>query len=75
MFSQPTQSQMVQARIEDLHRVARTSNRAAVPMSTLVKRALSRVFDVGRAGNDGVVTIPGVQFVGHPSTTSWSRRS
>ena len=87
MFSQPIQTLLVQARVEELHRVARTSNRAGAiaaygsganrvaPVSTLVKRALSRVFDVGRAGSDEVAAITGVQLVGHPSTTSSSHRS
>jgi hypothetical protein len=88
MFSQPIQTLLVQARVEELHRVARTSNRAGAiaaygsganrrvaPVSTLVKRALSRVFDVGRAGSDEVAAIPSVQLVGHPSTTSSSHRS
>ena len=86
MLSQPTQSLLVQARVEELHRVAQFSNRrnaVAVPSSdvsrperaplpTLFKRALGRVFDGGRAGSDEAAAIHGVQFVAHTSTTNWS---
>jgi hypothetical protein len=88
MLSRPTQSLLVQARVEELHRVAQTSNRRnavarhssdvnrpeTAPPSTRVKRALGRVFDGRPAGSDEAAAIHGVQLVGHASATNWSRQ-
>jgi hypothetical protein len=74
MFSRSTQSLLVQARVEELHRVARTSKRPAAPPSTLVRGVLDRVFEGGRGWTDEAAAMHRVQIVGHPTTTDWSRR-
>ena len=86
MYSPAIQGLLVQARIEELHRAARTSNRRraaapasdvnrpdAVPLSTLVKRALGRVFDGGPARSDDAAAIHGAQHVGPSPATTRSR--
>lgn len=88
MFSSAIQGHLVQARVEELHRAAHTPNRrsavatpgsdinrpVAVPLSTMVKRTLNRVFAGGLASSDEFAAIHGVQFVGHPAATR-SRQS
>jgi hypothetical protein len=70
MFSSTIQGQLVQARVDELHRSAHTSNRrVAVPLSTRVKHALSRPFAGGLMSSDDFAAIHGVQFVGHPAAT------
>jgi hypothetical protein len=88
MFSPAIQGLLVQARVEELHRAAQTSNRRiaiatpgsdvnrpeAVPLTTLVKRGLGRVFDGGLPRSDEPAASHGAQLVGHTSTTNWSQR-
>lgn len=87
MFSRPTQSLLVQARVEELHQAAQTSNRRravaapssdvnrleTAPLATLLMRALGRGFDVALARSDEAAAIRGVQLVGHfpDATRSW----
>jgi hypothetical protein len=69
MFSSSIQGQLAQARVEELHRFAHTSNRGvAASLSTRIKDTLSRVFDGGGlVSGDDLAAIHGVQFVGHPA--------
>ena len=87
MFSPTIQGLLVQARVEELHRAAQTSNRRspiaapgsddnrpeAVPLTTLIKRALGRVFDGGLASSDEPAAIHGVELIGHSSATTRSQ--
>ncbi len=86
MFSPTIQGLLVQARVEELHRAAQTSNRRspiaapgsddnrpqAVPLTTLIKRALGRVFD-GLASSEEPAAIHGVELLGHSSATTRSQ--
>jgi hypothetical protein len=71
MFSSAIQGHVVQARVEELHRSAQRPG--ATPLSTRVKRLVSRVVPCSLAGSDEFAAIHGVQFVGHPATTRSQR--
>jgi hypothetical protein len=70
MFSSTIQGHLVQARVEELHRSAHTSNRrVSMPLSARAKHTLTRLFGVGSVSVDDLAAIHRVQFVGHPVAT------
>ena len=74
MFSSAIQGHLVQARVEELHRSARRSDRRSSGLPALVKRTFTRAFAASLPVGDEFAAIHGVQFVGHPAATR-SRQS
>lgn len=82
MYSPALISQLVEAPVEELHRVAQTYNRgrdvirpSAPPLSTRIKRAINRVFAAGPAANDEAALFHGFELTGHSSAATLRPRS
>ena len=82
MYSPALISQLVEAHVEELHRVAQTYNRgrdvtrpSAAPLSTRIKRAINRVFAASGAPNDEAAPLHGFELIGHSSAATLRPRS
>jgi hypothetical protein len=82
VYSPALSSQLVEAHVEELHRVAQTYNRgrdvnrpSAAQLSTRIKRALNRVFAAGPAANHEAAPSHGFELVGHTSAATLRPRS
>lgn len=81
MFNPSITQLLVQARVEDIHRAARsdgpsrrlsgTPSRAGA-LASRFNRAIARVFDAGRRGADDGLAVPGFELVGDGSSATWS---
>jgi hypothetical protein len=83
VYSPALISQLVEAHVEELHRVAQTYHRgrdviirpSAAPLSTRIKRAINRVFAASPAANDEAAPLHGFELTGHSSAATLRPRS
>ena len=81
MFNPSVTQQLIEARVEQLHRSARADGRkqfdrpVAGTLPHRVASSIVRAIEAARSAGDAAATIRGFEFAGHGSTTSWSRRS
>jgi hypothetical protein len=82
VYSPALISQLVEAHVEELHRVAQTYNRgrdvigpSAAPLSTRIKRAINRVFAAGPAAHGEAAPLHGFELIGHSSAATLRPRS
>jgi hypothetical protein len=73
---------LVEAHFEERQRGAQIYSRdrdfsrsPAVPLSTLIKRAINRVFAGAPAADDEAAPLPGFELVGQSAAATLSRRS
>lgn len=81
MFNPSVSQLLVQARVEDIHRAARsdgprrrltgTPSRAGT-LASRFHPAIARVFDAGRRGAGDALAVPGFELVGDSSSATWS---
>jgi hypothetical protein len=82
MFNPSITQSLVQTRVEDIHRAARSNGRSrrlsrppspADALAGRFNRAIARVFDAGRRpAADDAVAIPSFELVGDSSSATWS---
>ena len=81
MFNPSITRQLVEARVEQIHRGARNDGRndvdrpVAGALANRVARSVARAFEAARSAGDTAAAIRGFEFAGHGSTTTWSPRS
>lgn len=82
MYSPALSSQLVEAHVQELHRVAQAYNRgrevnrpSAAPLSIRIQRAINRVFAGGSAVNNEAAPVHGFELVAHSSAATLRPRS
>jgi hypothetical protein len=81
MFNPSVTHQLVEARVEQIHRAARNDGREQVDrtvagaLANRIARSVARAFEAAHSAGDAAAGIRGFEFAGHGSITTWSRRS